>query len=58
MNSDIDLLADFPPERPAAAVRAAEQACAELDLRCDVVEQRACSPAFLAGMLPASRVLA
>lgn len=57
-NSDVDLLADFPPECAAAAVRAAEHACAELGLQCDIMEQRACSAAFVARVLPVSRVLA
>ena len=56
-NSDIDLLADFPPECAAMAVRAAERACAELDLECDIRERRSCSPTFLARILPESRVI-
>lgn len=57
-DSDVDLLADFPGHSVAAAIRAAEDACEELDLPCDIVDRAWCSAAFLQRVLPGSKVLA
>ena len=55
--SDVDLLADFPPERVRAAI-AAEDACEALGLRHDVLDQAACDPEFLRHVLGEARVIA
>lgn len=57
LDSDVDLLADFSRENVSAAIRAAEDACEELGLRCDIVDQAWCSATFLQRVLPGARVL-
>ena len=57
-DSDIDLLADFPGHAVSAAIRAAEDACQELGLPCDIIDQSWCRTAFLQRVLPESRVIA
>ena len=56
-DSDVDLLADFSRQNVSAAIRAAEDACEALGLRCDVVDQAWCSPTFLRRVLPGAKVL-
>ena len=56
-DSDIDLLADFPRHNISAAVRAAEDACEELGLPCDIVDRAWCSETFLQHILPGAKVL-
>ena len=56
-DSDVDLLADFSRENVSAAIRAAEDACEELGLRCDIVDRAWCSATFLRRVLPTARVL-
>ena len=55
-DSDVDLLADFSRENVSAAIRAAEDACEELGLRCDIVDQSWCSATFLQRVLPGAKV--
>ena len=51
--SDIDLLLDFPgDDATKAAWDAAEQACAGLDLDCDIRPLRWCGARFLQHVLP------
>ena len=57
-DSDVDLLADFPRHSISAAIRAAEDACDELGLACDIVDRAWCSEAFLKRVLPGAKVLA
>lgn len=57
-DSDVDLLADFPGHGISAAIRAAEDACEELGLDCDIVDQAWCSESFLQRILPSVKVLA
>ena len=57
-DSDVDLLADFPRCSIAAAIAAAEDACEELGLPYDIVDQTHCSAAFLQHVLPDARVIA
>ena len=57
-DSDVDLLADFPGHSISAAIRAAEDACEELGLACDIVDQTWCSETFLQRVLPGAKVLA
>lgn len=57
MHSDLDVLADFPPETLSAAIDAAESVCRELGLPCNVFDQSACKKSFLASILPDSRVI-
>ena len=57
-DSDVDLLADFPRLSVAAAIRAAEDACGELGLACDIVDRAQCSETFLKRVLPGAKVLA
>ncbi len=56
-DSDVDLLADFSRQNVSQAIRAAEDACEELGLRCDIVDQAWCSPTFLRRVLPGAKVL-
>ena len=56
-DSDIDLLADFPKDNVSAAIRAAEDACEDLGLPYDIVDQNGCGPAFLQRVLPDSMVI-
>ena len=56
--SDVDLLADFPGHSVAAAIRAAEDACEELGVACDIVDRAWCSAACLQRVLPGAKVLA
>ena len=56
-DSDGDLLADFSRQNVSAAIRAAEDACEELGLSCDIVDQAWCSPTFLRRVLPGAKVL-
>lgn len=58
LDSDVDLLADFPGHSVSAAVRAAEEACEELGLACDIVDQARCSETFLQRVLPGAKVIA
>lgn len=52
-SSDIDLLLDFPGDAATkAAWDAAEQACAGLDLDCDIRPLRWCGARFLQHVLP------
>lgn len=53
--SDVDILADFPAGTVDAAVRDAEDACARMGLRHDVLDQSTCSTDFLRQVLPESR---
>lgn len=53
--SDVDLLADFPQDTVKAAIRAAEDACEELGLAHDVLDQSTCPAEFLHYVLPESR---
>ena len=57
-DSDIDLLADFPAHKVSAAIRAAEDACADLGLSCDIIDQAWCNEEFLRRVLPGTKVLA
>ena len=57
-DSDVDLLADFPGHSISAAIRAAEDACEELGLACDIVDRAWCSETFLQRVLPGAKVLA
>ncbi len=57
-DSDVDLLADFPRHSISAAIRAAEDACEELGVACDIVDRAWCSTAFLERVLPGAKVLA
>ena len=57
-DSDVDLLADFPGHSISAAIRAAEDACEELGLACDIIDQAWCSETFLQRVLPGAKVLA
>lgn len=50
-HSDVDLVADFPPEEEAAAVRFAEHLCGDHGLSPDVHEARFLKPAVLARAL-------
>ncbi|MCY4563470.1 MAG: nucleotidyltransferase domain-containing protein [Gammaproteobacteria bacterium] len=45
-DSDIDLVADFPLDVERRAVCAAESACAQANIPCDIVERRTCSDRF------------
>ena len=57
-DSDVDLLADFPRHTISAAIRAAEDACEELGLPCDIIDQSWCRPDFLQRVLPGAKVIA
>ena len=57
-DSDVDLLAEFPGHSISAAIRAAEDACDELGLACDIIDRAWCSEAFLQRVLPGAKVLA
>ena len=57
-DSDVDLLAEFPGHSISAAIRAAEDACDELGLACDIIDRAWCSEAFLERVLPGAKVLA
>lgn len=57
-DSDVDLLADFPGHTVSAAIRAAEDACEELGLPCDIIDQSWCRTEFLQRVLPGAKVIA
>ena len=57
VDSDIDLLADFPRDTVVAAISAAEEACRSFGLPCDIVDQQCCDVDFLQSVLPGSVVL-
>ena len=57
-DSDVDLLADFPRHTISAAIRAAEDACEELGLPCDIIDQSWCRTDFLQRVLPGAKVIA
>jgi predicted nucleotidyltransferase len=47
IESDIDVLADFPPERMAGALSFVEATCADLDLKADVQPKSWCTTEFI-----------
>jgi predicted nucleotidyltransferase len=57
IESDIDVLADFPPERMAAALSFVETTCADPDLKADVQPKSWCTPEFVDRILPTALVL-
>jgi predicted nucleotidyltransferase len=57
IESDIDVLVDFPAERMAAALSFVEATCADLDLKADVQPRSWCTTEFIDRIQPTALVL-